>query len=101
MVDKGPGGSSRMTLESQPLCLAQPARASGTLSNHSAPRLGTFPPYVFCGSASPWNVRTGIGRPPHGAGQRSPDTGAMAAMRVLSLHASNDDIRAPPENPVA
>ena len=41
------------------------------------------------------------GTPSQGAGQRRPDTGAMAAMRVLSLQPSSDDMRPPPENPVA
>jgi hypothetical protein len=42
-----------------------------------------------------------MARPSHGPGQRRPAIGAIAAMRLLSLHASSDDIRAPPEKPVA
>src|SRR5258706_8901154 len=98
MVDRGPGGSSRMTLRSQPSCRAQPARASGTLSIHSAPRPGAFPSYGFWVSARPWNVSTGTGRPSQGAGHRSPETGAIAAMRALSLQPRSDDMRAAGES---
>ena len=52
-------------------------------------------------SSGPCPSGIGTGRPSHGPGQRSADTGAMAAMRALSLHPRSDDIRPPPENPVA